>query len=258
MSFSTSTAIISDIRDRKYVNACDNAESFEDLIISAHTTAKAFVYFPVLIVTFCAVEILYSSVRKWTDGFPTITNEWHQTVRNITDPATQRNGSSGATADLSDVVYNKFYDLYSNYIKVGEDTLLERKALRRWFVLIYFMYLIFILVQLVHLLLLGNRIKYHFDLAHSCLNIVMYFIAFFLPYYMATWLNIAHQKYHRKMMDTYLEIKITLHFDDFSSDSVQSISYLCKPGNINVSRENHSILPMTKDVPYYRKCSSKM
>lgn len=31
---------------------------------------------------------------------------------------------------LSDVVYNKFYDLYSNYI---EDTLIEQKVLRQCF-----------------------------------------------------------------------------------------------------------------------------
>lgn len=64
----------------------------------------------------------------------------------------------------------------------------------------------------------------------------MYFMAFFLPYYMATWMNIAHQRYHAKMMATYLEVKIILHFDDDSSE--RSVAYLCKPGNIKCLQES--------------------
>lgn len=298
--FATGTAVIGYLRDMEYVSSMCNSTFHSKYtlidtlhsqytVIDAHTTAKAFAYFSVLAASVCAVGILYSSVRKWKNGFPNITNQWCHRIKTgqsltsaeiaagdgVGTGAGMGSGTgmegggietgdgsgmrvcagmgAGAGTDntLSDFVYDKFYDLHTSYIKVGKDTLLERKALRRWFVLMYFMYLIFILVHLVHLLLLKDRNKYHYDIAEALLNIFLHFLAFVLPYSVANWHNLEHQNYQRKMMEAYLEIRIKL------TDSVWSVTYLCKPSSVKYE-PNHEPLRVEVGSSANERCPLEM
>ena len=100
--------------------------------------------------------------------------------------------------------------------------------------LMYFTYLIFILVRVVHILLVtltvSEEIKY-LDLIHSLLYILVYAIGFFAPYYAATWLHVACQRYHKKMIDAYLEVQITEKVQRGDGHSYVFVTYLCKPGD---------------------------
>lgn len=191
-------------RDHMYIDACDSSRSLSvaRLVNHVHTAAKALVYFPVFVVSCCAAEILYSSVRKWKNGFPDIANEWHYKIRKSTPQDNPAAGNSGDCDDnrnkISDLVRKKFRNLYSKYIEVGKDALQEQKAVQRWFALIYFIYLVFILVQIGHLFSLRGRVKNRFDTANACLNILFHFFAFLIPYFVANWVNVAHLKFHRK------------------------------------------------------------
>jgi hypothetical protein len=110
------------------------AEGWRYSIVKVHTTAKAFVFFSTLVESLFAVCIFYSAVCKWKEGVKRISaKKWN-----------------GKTEDLKNTVYLTFLELYNTGIEVGRSTNLEQKALKRWFVLMYFTYLIFILVQVVH------------------------------------------------------------------------------------------------------------
>lgn len=214
--FAVPTAVVSQLRDVGYVNACDSAEDWRYSITNSHATAKAFVLFSTLVVSFCAVSILYSAVCKWKESaLKIVVKEW--------------NGQN-----LSNTVYDKFFELYNNYIEVERSSDLENKALRRWFVLMYFIYLIYILVRIVHILLAptGEKIE-HLDLIHSILNISIYILGLFFPYYTAIWLNMEGQSYQRKMIDAYIEIEVKMEVEREQDQSTTTIivTYLCKLGN---------------------------
>ena len=51
-------------------------------------------------------------------------------------------------ADVQEFVNFKFYSLYNEYIKVGNESEIERNALKRWFVVQYFVYLLSVLVDI--------------------------------------------------------------------------------------------------------------
>lgn len=114
---------------------------------------------------------------------------------------------------VGDYVNNKFYTFYNEYIKVGNETLLERAALKRWFVVQYFVYLLSVLVELVHIVrpLVNNKnSKYDLDFFNTLLYLTFDLFAFFVPYFMGIWLNEVHHQYYEKMATLYYKVDIKL------------------------------------------------
>lgn len=211
------TALYSFMRDEKNLNKCDIGDiSIKRGIIKVHATMKAFVLFSTVVVSLGASNILYSAKLKWDNlSLEKVMIKWN-----------------GEEDGLSEVV-GKFYRLYNNYIKIGKDTELERNALKRWFVVMYMTYFIFVLVCIVHIMrIISNNSPSNFpiaDIIHSILTLFIHFVAFFVPYYAAAELNAAHKNYYKKMSDAYWEIKIVVTYPD--SLTIESVTYLCKPGN---------------------------
>lgn len=188
-------------RDEEFAS-CINEEKLDKKIkVSiAHAVCKAFTYFSVLMICFCSVRILYYAKHKWQKG-----------TRNQSDCI--------KIIELEE----KLYSLYNSYIEVGKKTSLQRNALRRWFALMYLAYLIFVLIQLVHIaktISTGMHEK-TLDIASAIANIVLHFFAFFFPYYMGISLNNAHHAYHKGMINTYFGTII----------DIGQARYECKPGN---------------------------
>ena len=241
------TAYFSYSRDKTIFKKCDI--SGKNGVVLAHAIFKAYVLFVTVLVSLGAAIIFYSAKLKWDKSskeFEVMT-EWdgqETCLRKVVDKfyhlyndcckvgeldrKASKEGMTewdGQEAGLSEVV-NKFYHLYNDYIKVGKDSELERKALKRWFVLMYCTYLIFILVRVVHITeaVLKNLSSTN-DFVHSGFTIVIHFVAFFLPYFAGTEFNSAHKNYYTKMNDAFWKIKIVVQGQDGKREI-----YSCSPG----------------------------
>lgn len=232
------TAIYSYIRDETNLKECDVGDiPLIQGIIKVHAIMKAFVLLSTIVVSLSATNILYSAKLRWDNlSLENVMIEWN-----------------GEEDTLSKVTC-KFYRLYNNYIRVGKDTNLERKALKRWFVVTFMIYFIFVLVRVVHIMrIISNNSPSNYpipDIVHSVLTLFIHFVAFFLPYYAAAELNAAHKNYYRKMSDAYWEIKIVLKYPN--SLTIESVTYLCKPGNDIkcIAISTRSAMPVVKVIPH--------
>ena len=200
------TAYFSYSRDETIFKKCDISD--KNGVVLAHAIFKAYVLFVTVLVSLGAAVIFYSAKLKWDKSLNKVMTEW-----------------DGEEAGLSEVT-DKFYHLYNDYIKVGKDSELERKALERWFVLMYCTYLIFILVRVVHITeAISKNLSSTNDFVHSGFTIVIHFVAFFLPYFAGTEFNSAHKQYYTKMNDTFWKIKIEVQGQDGEREI-----YSCSPG----------------------------
>lgn len=247
-------------RDEKFANCCDEFEMINTKIrsiIIVHAIFKAVTYFCTLMMSLYSVGILYNSKCKWQDVIQTHISiiKWtHISPEDaVQERATKSYSPSHSTScccihqwkgkkepaadktvchnSLSAVLEDKLYCRYYNYIEVGRKTSLERNALRRWFVALYLVYLIFVLMQAVHIMkILSAELHEHsyLDMFSSGMNILVHFLAFFFPYYMGINLNSAHQNYHKEITNTYLGIEIV----------IDNVRYICKPGCYHLVVEN--------------------
>jgi hypothetical protein len=205
------------------------------VIIDAHATVKSFVYLSTLIASAYTTMIASSSVRKWRGERKTIcrNSEWN-----------------GETDTLSEIVNNKFYHLYQNYIAVGKDTDIERGALKRWYLLAFLVYFTFVLVNLVHIvrsLSKGVKKDDQLDVVHAPLNTSIFVISFLIPYCIFTWLNRCHHEYFEEMCEAYLEIKIVEPHGNI---------YLCNPGKdlkvLNQTEDDEGRVLINGPIPWVR------
>lgn len=205
-------------RDINFVKLCDN-KNLKPLVTKFHTVSKALVLFAHLVSSFSAVAILHNARRKWKDGAKEIkAKEWN-----------------GDTNRLTETVSDTFMELYINCAELKRATESEYKALKQWFMIMYFMYIIFLLVQMVHVLvvLIPEKVNW-FDFAHSMLNISIYIMSFFFPYYTACSLHVACQSYHRKMISAYLAIKLKEEVERSNQPKI-IVTYLCEPNKYNAN-----------------------
>ena len=244
---SVGSGVLSYHRDRKFVTMyCHKVNADYEIMISyGHAIAMGLAYFSTMIICFCSIKIFYSSICKWKEGTNDMKirqDEWilrydepqskeivnqDSTVQHD-EPITQseeivNQDSTMQHQGLDELLEDKLYSLYNNYMEVGRKTSLERNALRKWFVLMYFTYLAYVLIHFVHVMKLitdGLQGNDH-DISSSMVNIILHFIAFFFPCCMGTVINSAHHDYHQKLIDTYLGVKIL----------IDEVYYLCKQGN---------------------------
>ena len=208
------TAYVSYSRDETIFRECDI--SAKKGVVITHAIFKAYVLFAAVLVSLSATNIIYSAKLRWDKvSLKEVMMEW-----------------DGKEAGLSEVV-DKFYHLYNGYIQVGKDSELERKALKRWFVVMYSIYLIFILVRVIHILqAVSKNVSSTDDFANSVLTIFIHFVAFFLPYFAGAELNSAHKNYYRKMNSAFSSSQL----------GVESVTYLCRPGKsielVDMSQHN--------------------
>ncbi len=151
----------------------------------AHTVIKSSILMSTLVTSSCAAIILGNSKYKW------------ERTQNDSDD------SMGNTS-------SRFYDLYHKYTEIGKSARPERRAVRRWFVLMYFISFLYILGNIVHMVKLLDVRTFDKetewpDLVYLILNILIHFFAFVVPYCMGSWLNNAHHEYYTNMIEVYLE-----------------------------------------------------
>lgn len=222
-------AFVGHKRDMIYIGKCPSNKTYEETlnmsIVISHTTCKYFVLFSTVIVSLSATLILQSSKSKW-EGVPECASTWN-----------------GKEEDLKKLVNRKFYRLYNHYIAIGRATESDRKAIRQWFVFMYFIYFVFVLVRMVHVMKIlqespHTHPAHYWDLAHAIFNIVLNFFGFLLPFFMASWLNTAHQKHYRKICDAYMEVELVAGTGINDCTVSQSLGsggggsrYVCRPGN---------------------------
>ena len=150
------------------------------------------------------MHILYHAMCKW---------------ENVSEVANYKNEWNGESKDLNKLVDDKCYDLYNKYIEIGKSTEVERNAIKRWFLAMYFIYLLYVLVALVHTLkVLKHDLKENYlTILHSIFSLIFYFLALFMPFYMGSWLNSVHENYYKTMREKYLKVII--------------MKKICSPGN---------------------------
>lgn len=128
------------------------------------------------------VVITYTSIRMWN-----------------VDPEL----SNGSSAELTDIE-NKHFDLYNNYIEIGIRTEVHRDTFKEWFVIQYLTYFLKVTTVLIHIIKSNYREREdYWDLGQSSLLIVYDALAFLVPFFVATWLNNAHDEYYKKMVKEY-------------------------------------------------------
>ena len=222
------SATLGRLRDEIFVNNCDEVIVDDKIAIAdAHATVESFSFFSTIIICFYSVKIFYNSKCKWKEGTDNMTiSKW------ILKPVILRPRSgrecvnpddTGTESRIGELLEDKSYHLYNNYIEVGRKTSLERNALKRWFVVMYFVYLLFVLIHIVHIMKIISLGSHEniLDITSKIMNILLHFAAFLFPYYMGVTLNNAHHSYHKKIIDTYFGVEIV----------VNGAHYLCKPGN---------------------------
>jgi hypothetical protein len=256
------TAVVGHLRDIASTNACYGTGNWRNAISNFHASAQSFALFSTLVGSLYAVSIFYTATRKWKNGAQDISvKEW-----------------DGESKDLRGIVSDAFTELYNNYIEVGRSTHFEKKALKRWFVLMYFTYLTFAMINVVHLMLsMRGVIEYqNLDVLHSILNISIYVTAFFVPYYMAVWLNTTCQScYRARMIDSYLAVMIKMEIERGWGQAIVA-TYLCKSGNVvehigcdfkahedSVTSSNECVHLLSRKAPTFspeedRKCRKKI
>ena len=192
-------------RDEEYRQnlSCKNDNSKHQIAL-AHAIVKGCVFFSIFVLCLVFAQIISSSAKKWEDDTCSLTGYGITLQENATDKEVQV------------YVNDKFLSFYDDYIKVGKDTEIERNALKRWFVIQYFVYLLTVLVEVVHIIR-PSTINHQdpsddkLDYLSTSFYLLFVMLAFFLPYYMAIWLNDLHDKYYKKMKKKFFKAKIGDH-----------------------------------------------
>lgn len=220
---SVSEATLSHYRDTFYAFNCDNETNlkYKSLrgLYDVHAAAKSLSYISVLAMSFCCVKIFYSSLCQWKE---TTKNSYKNRI--ITRTGTDL---------LSE---EKLYNLYYNYVEVGKKISFEYNALRQWFLIMYLESLIFLLLNLVHIIKEIVYPEHGFDISATVMNIIIYSVAFIVPYCMAFKLNSTHQDYHKEFIDSYLGVRVEIVLD--SEMHVYECLPGCKPKPLK--KEEHS------------------
>ena len=193
-----------------YINhTCNGAPSTSlsrGAIVVLHAISKFFFLFSTTFQIILTMHILHCAIHKW---------------KNASEVEHSRNYDTwnGKAKDLNKLVNEKFYYLNNRYIEIGKTTEVERNAIKRWFLTMYFIYLIFVLIALVHIMkvLKGGVLKNYVRIFHSFFNIAFYFLALFMPLSMGSWLNNVHENYYKTMREKYLKVII--------------MKKICSPGN---------------------------
>ena len=120
---------------------------------------------------------------------------------------TQSRSGKTDSEDIEVTVNKKYYFFYHSYIKLGNDTKTESEILKRWFVLHFFVYLIFVSNQLVEILSSKSG-RSKFIIAQSSTLLAYDLLSMLLPYFVANWLNQAHHEYYEKMLEVCLKLVI--------------------------------------------------
>lgn len=150
-------------------------------LAACHALVRVVVFFSTFALCLAFAMVVSSSARRW---------------RKIT---TQEYDIWDKHTDVQEFVNQKFFALYCNYIKIGHESEIERDALKRWFVVQYFAYLLSVLVEVVHVIRNEDPTANRWDLANTILYLIFDMLAFFIPYYMAIWLNSLHDQYFKDM-----------------------------------------------------------
>ena len=209
-------------------HTCNEAPSTSlsrEAIVIFHAISKFFFLFSTTFQIILTMTILYCAIRKW---------------KNASEAEHSRNYTwNGKTKDLNKLVDEKFYHLYNRYIEIGKSTEVERNAIKRWFLAMYFIYLIFVLIALVHTMkvLKDGVLKNYLRILHSFFNIAFYFLALFMPFYMGSWLNNIHENYYKTMREKYLKVII--------------MKKICSPGNnIHPCNEDTERITTSRPAPH--------
>ena len=203
------------LRDLDFINNCTdkNITSWaKEHLPYAHAVVKHFVFSSMSIICFYSVNIFYISKCKWEEATETMAiKEW-----------------TPGQGDLSKIVEENRYLLHNNYIEMGKKTSLERNILKRWFIVMFLVYFIITLIHLVHIMKIlrdSNQDSDTNDIISAVLNTIIHFAMFLYPYYIGIDMNLAHQNYYKKMINTFQGVKIVLTIDSIT------YRYKCFLGN---------------------------
>ena len=215
---SAGAAILGCLRDLHFVNDCTDKANLtiavKEFLPYAHAVNKFLVFSSMSIICCYSVKIFYISKCKWEEATEKMKiMEW-----------------TPGEGDLCAIVEENRYLLHNNYIEMGKKTSHERNVLKRWFMMMFLVYIIFVLIHLVHVMKIlrdshQDSNSNSMDILSALFNIILHFSMFLYPYYVGIELNLAHQDYHKKIINTYLGVKIVLKDDD------RTFKYTCLPGN---------------------------
>ena len=220
-------------RDSDYVENCIESKGVKYGLVIAHSFIK-FLFLLTDFILRCAVIIyVRKSVMQWEVPISHEDLEYDP-KKNI-------------------LVSERGYKFYSEYKKIGDCTRKIRVLLKHWFVLQYSVYLLSVLVELVHVIRPAKESNKHtLDIVHSVL--VFDFLAFLVPYYSGIWLNNAHHKYHKKMMEKYFKVKIKVGGEFFScnleKEGVKRAVQQDYMRYYNVASRNSNILALRKKFDF--------
>ena len=200
--------------EQSYIKFCYFDTQYFDRLLRAYIISNfsgLFSDFSMIVLCIYSVKILHTSLCNWKEATKNMKiGEW-------------RPGHE----DLCETIEEKLNCLYYNYIKIGRKISLECNVLRRWFVVMFSQCFLLVLVSVLNLRGTLSRWKdteekYDFNYLKFFVvaDILVYFFIFFLPYYMGSIVNKAHQNYHKKIIDTYLGIEIV----------IDGCKYVCIPG----------------------------
>lgn len=191
-------------KDYESVNECESDSSIAKLIVT-HTVFKFIQLLAATFVHSMAILLFSNSTNKWAYM------RRHTVDANIGYDIKYPGEKEKERKER--VNYRYFY-FYNHYHQAGHDTEIERKILKRWFVIQYAVYQLSILIWLVRILntlvSLHNdrndveKDEFRYDIVHSVLHALFNFSAFLVPYIMATWLNDEHDKCYSVLTKHYL------------------------------------------------------
>ena len=179
-----STPIFGLLRDKDYIDSSSEcASSTSKLALAAgHASVRIVVFCSTFALCLAFAMVVSSSAKKWKTNISALKYDvWDK------------------HSDVQEFVNQKFFTFYYNYIKVGNESKMERDSLKRWFVVQYIAYLLGVLVEVVHIIRNDDPTASKWDLTNTILYLIFDMLAFFIPYYMAIWLNGLHDQYYNEM-----------------------------------------------------------
>ena len=194
------TPIVGYYRDEAYLNKTSTCrmDTSKKLLAIIHATVRVGVFFSMSTLCFAFAMLVSNSAGKWVKNISVLKENACMDWDTSTD-------------GVQEFVNKKFFTLYCNYTKIGIKSKIECDALKRWFVVQYFAYLLSVLVELVHVIrlsLIQDLSADKLDVVNTVLYLLFDVLAFFIPYYMAIWLNGLHDQYYREMREQFLMTKI--------------------------------------------------
>lgn len=186
-------------RDKNHVKICDGVVNRTNHNQDNIKDANIFVKLMVLLAT-CNERFLFIIIISGCIKFWIWENQSNISDNNVIEKIEDQPID---VSRVSNFVDERFYTFYSNYLVVGKDAKDKLFIFEAWFVIQYFIYLLSLMLEIVHLVKpFYNKDKLdNIDVAHSVLYLVFDLLAFIIPFYMGTWLNDSHHEYHKKLLD---------------------------------------------------------